>query len=266
MLSAPTQKRERILLYGEAGSGKSSAWVSIANWIVKSKSDAKIYLFDSDYSYEAMYDESFDSVVEVVNVDVNEFELWAKKLREVRPKLKRDDWLVVDMIDKAWTGAQNWYWRSVGGGDSIGEVYLRARTEPGFDVGGAYGANWGDINRLYDDFMSLFINAPCHKLACTPARQVMVNPQSGLAINKNDVEWVRYQYKPVGQNRLSHGFHTILLAREIPSTKGSEYNLTTVKERGPVGKTRRSELRGEKVPEGNGFVGTYLVKVAGWKL
>lgn len=267
MLSAPTDRRERILIYGESGSGKSSAWVSIADFVAKTRSPAVLHVLDTDHAWEAMSDPSFKERVVAHNVDVGDFKTWTPLLRDIRKELKPDDWLIVDMIDKAWTGAQSWFWESVSGESDLGNVYLRSRTDDNVDIGGAYGANWGDINRLYDSFMSMLISAPCHILAVTPADLIYVDKRSGLPANANDTDIIRFKYKPAGQKRLRHAFHTVLLAREICNIKGdSEWNLTTVKERGPIGKGKRVELKGEPVTAGMGFVGAYLVKIAGWKL
>lgn len=264
MLSAPSSRRERILIYGEANSGKSSAWVSVALWLKKTKSQAKIRLLDSDDAYEAMWCPELDGIVEAIPVDVNEMEKWPGVIGRVKAESKPDDWIVVDMIDKLWTGAQAYFWEQEGSG-SLGSVYMRNITDDSFNMGGDYGKNWDAINKLKDDFMWQFLNAKCHKLACTTAGTVYVDKQ-GLAQRASDEVYVRYKFKPRGHPRIAHEFHTILLAREIPGRTDSEWNLTTVKERGPIGMGKRQELRGEKVTAQGGFVQSYLLKVAGWKL
>ena len=107
MLSAPSNRRERILVYGEANSGKSSAWVSLALWLKRTKSTAKIYLLDSDDAYEAMWCPELDGIVECVAIDVNEMEKWPDIMGSIKMKVKSDDWVVFDMIDKLWAGAQS---------------------------------------------------------------------------------------------------------------------------------------------------------------
>ena len=265
MLTAPTSRRERVLIYGEANSGKSSAWVSLALWLKKTRSAAKVYLLDSDDAYEAMWCPELDGVVECVAVDVNEMETWPETMAKIKGKVKVDDWVVVDMIDKLWSGAQAYFWEQEGTG-SLGSVAMRNMTDAGFSVGGDWGKNWDAINKLKDDFMWVYLNSRCHKMACTTAGTVYVDQKSGLATRADDEKYVRYKFKPRGHPRIAHEFHTILLAREIPGARDSEWNLTTVKERGPIGMAKRTELRGEKVTAAGGFVQAYLLKVAGWKL
>lgn len=264
MLSASTPRREKILLFGEANSGKSSAWVSIAHWLAKTKSTAKVRVLDTDMAWDAMYDPAIEPAVEVVSSDKDNADEWPGIMQRFKKVSEPDDWVVIDMVDQPWEAARGWFWKTKEG-DSLAEVYLRQTTGDNVDIGGPYGRNWDVINKLYDDMVHPFFSARCHKLACTPAQEIWVD-KGGLAANKSDQEWVRFKYKPRGQNRLAHGFHTILLAQRIPSGRDQEWVLTTTKERGPIGLPKRVELKGEPVTENMGFVGSYLTKVAGWRL
>ncbi len=266
MIRAPSDRRERILIFGESGSGKSSCWVSILNYMVKTKATNKMYLFDTDHAWDAMRDESFDPYIQVVDCDTQNFAEWDHQLAEILKKINKDDWLVVDMIDKAWVGAQDRYWSTMSGGNSLGEIYLKAQQNEDFSMGGDYGANWGVINKLYNDFFTLVMSARCHIMCIAPADIVYVDKKSGMALNPDHEEFVKFKFRPVGQKRLKHAFHSVILAREIPTAKGPEWNLSTIKERGPVGNVRRRLMKGEEVTEGAGFVGAYLIKVCGWKL
>jgi len=248
---------------GEANSGKSSCWVSIAHWLAKTKSTAKVRVLDTDNAWEAMWTPEIEQHVEVVSSDKDEAEEWPAIMQGFKKASGPDDWIVIDMVDQPWEAARGWFWKAKEG-DSLAEIYLRQMTD-GMDIGGAYGRNWDVINKIYDDIVHPFFSAKCHKLACTPAQEVWVDRQ-GLAANKSDQEWVRYKYKPRGQNRLAHGFHTILLAQRIPAGKDNEWVMTTMKERGPIGLAKRDELKGETVTANMGFVGSYLTKVAGWRL
>lgn len=258
MILPPDQRREKAMVFGPSGSGKSSCWVSIADWYQKTRTPGKVRVVDTDQAWEAMRSDELDRVVEVYDAEVAEFPKWVDQLQSWRPLVQRDDWAVVDMVDTVRAAAENHYWSTITGGDMLGEIYLRAESE-GFDTSGPYGKHQGNITKLYNDFMRVFLNLPCHKLALAPAQEVMVN-KDGRALNQNDAEYVRFKYKPVGHWRTPHNFHTILLTREVPG----EWNLTTVKERGPIGKGR-PYLTGEKVTD-SGFVGAYLMKVAGWRL
>lgn len=266
MLAAPSPRRERILVFGPSGSGKSSTWTAIANTIIRTKSPAHLYVVDTDHAYDAMYDPSYDPIITVHDAERANFPEWVEVVSKWRPHLTSDDWIITDMVDQVRTAAKQHYWHEKTGGYTLGEVSLRGEVDDAFDTVGPYGKHEGNINDLYGDFMTAFLNVPCHVLAITPAQQVMLDKQ-GMAINEKDQEFVKFRYRPTGHWRLPHHFHTILLTREIPGPKGSQWNLTTVKERGPIGKAnRRQYLTGELVTEQLGFVGAYLMKVAGWHL
>lgn len=265
MLSPPSSRRERILVFGPSGSGKSSTWISVGDWVTRTHSTAKVRVVDTDHAYEAMSDPSYANTIDVYDAELAEYPKWIDQLQSWRPHVQPDDWLVVDMIDQVRVAAEQHYWYTITGGDMLGEMYLKAEVDANFDTVGPYGKHQGNVTKLYNDFMRVALGYPCHILAIAPAQQVMVN-KDGRALNKDDQEYVKFSYKPSGHWRLPHVFHTILLAREIPGDRGSQWNLTTVKERGPIGKEKRAELKGETVQATTGFVGTYLVKVAGWHL
>jgi energy-coupling factor transporter ATP-binding protein EcfA2 len=263
VLQAGSKRRERILVYGESGSGKSSTWVSIAQYIEKTKGKARVFLQDTDRAYEAV-EEAVERVVTCYDAELDRFGEWKGQIQKWRRESGQDDWLVVDMIDKAWAGAQTQFWNIQSGGSSLGEIYLKGHDNAGF-LSGDYGSNWGVINKLYDDWMQQVVAWPGHVLACTPADQVFTDKQNN-PIQKGDMEWVKWRFKPAGQKRLKHAFHTVLLAQEQPTTRGPQWSLTTIKERGPVGGQRRQMLLNETVTEAGGFTMGYLVKVAGWRL
>lgn len=265
MLQAPSSRRERILVAGGPGSGKSSCWVSIAAWIKKTKSDAKVRLLDTDLAYDAYRSDYIEDVVEAYSADMENSDEWPQVLQKFKADSRPDDWIVVDMADKLWEAARGYFWRTVSDGTSLGEIYMKA-MQGDLDMGGPYGRNWDVMKKIYQDSMSPFLSARCHKLALTPAQEVFTD-KSGAALNVKDAEYVRFKYKPAGESRLPHLFHSVLLAQRIPSQKvEGTWTLTTIKEQGPIGLPKRQDLHGEAVTAAAGFVGAYLVKVAGWKL
>lgn len=263
-LGPANERRERVLVYGPSGSGKSSCWISVADFIARTRAPNRVRVVDTDHAYEAMRDPSFDGVLDVYDAELADFTQWTDRLQKWRPEVKRDDWLVVDMADQVRVAAEQHYWFEKTGGDMLGEMYLKAELGQE-DMVGPYGKHQGNVTKLYNDFMKVFLGFPCHLMAVCPAQEVMLNKE-GRALNGEDSEYVKFRFKPGGHWRLPHNFHTILLAREIPGDKGAEWNLTTVKERGPIGKEARLQLKGQKVEATTGFVGAYLVKTAGWHM
>ena len=260
MLHAPHPRRERPLIYGRFNSGKSSCWLSVADWSERTDADITIHLGDTDHAWDAMrpIDGSLDRIVQVTDLDINDYRPWLDWTKKTRENVRPEDWVVVDMIDKAWTAAQGHYWAQMTGDDVLAEVYLRnqqalaSKGREGEYMAGDHGANWGIINKFYNAFFQAVINMPCHVMCIAPATEVRENEKPEIR-NQFKVGW-----KPVGQKDLPHGFHTVLFAAE--ATEG-KWIYTTIRERGPIGQ-KRQMLKGEEVV---GFVETYLFGVAGWR-
>jgi hypothetical protein len=259
-MKAPSGRRERVLLYGRSGSGKSSAWLSLASWAEDTDTALTIHLGDTDHAYDAVADiPEISSHVSCTDLDVNEYPQWLEWAKETRVKVSRDDWVVVDMIDKAWLGAQTHFWYQMSNGDPLADVYLRnqkaidSKGEDGEYMGGSHGANWGIINKYYGAFFQQVVSMPCHVMCIAPAAQIRDDSKPE---EKN--QW-KIGWKPQGQKDLPHGFHTVLFAAET-ADRGWVY--TSIRERGPIGRVGRRMLKGERVED---FVVTYLMGVAGWR-
>lgn len=263
-LSAPGIRRERILVCGVSGSGKSTTWANLAEWLAKTKSPSRLHLIDNDHAWEAMRpeDESLDHVVNWYDESDRTWAGHRSALRDAISKAGRDDWLVVDMTDALWTIAQNDYWE-MAYGKEIDEIFLDTKIQ-NFNMAGDYGSNWGAINKMYDALMGQVQRAKCHVLCVTGAEKVKQSDKPAEA-KMNDApdvikEFGKFGFKPTGQKGIRHPFHTILLTQETPSG----WTLTTLKERNPSGVVVRPYLKGEKMT--SGFTPQYLMKVAKWKM
>lgn len=262
-LHPPSSKRERVLAFGESGSGKSSTWMAVADWMERTKATGHLYVLDTDSAWEGYRPEdgSLDEYITVYQLDALTYRDWRPAIQKVRANVKRDDWVVLDMADKAWRVAQNHYWQKKGG-DNFSDAFAAAVIDDDMaELSGHHGTNWGAINLFYEDIFYPIINMPCHVLVVAPSKglQTERKGQGGKAVVKEeDREWERIGSKPKGQGDLKHAFHTILYCAETPSG----WTYTTVKERGPINRGKRAYLKGEKVQD---FVVSYLFKVAGWR-
>lgn len=260
-LSAGGLRKERILAYGASGSGKSSIWLNIANWIKRTNSPSRILLLDTDFTAEAMLpaDGSLDDVVIVEQ---------AADWKEMKPAIKRlvakgvagrGDWLVYDMIDKVWSKSQDGFFEFLTDKDI--DVFLMEAVKEGASLGGDWGVNWQAINKMYGELIAPIVRFPGHVLALAPAADVREPDRSGKGGDDARIRGLfsRLGVKPQGQKDLPHLFHTVLLMQESP--KG--WTMTTAKdrERARVGGV---VLGGESGPE-PGFVMKYLLQIAGWK-
>jgi hypothetical protein len=200
-------------------------------------------------------DGSLHERVIVQNLDEYRFAEWAPAARRFRDLITKDDWLVLDLADKAWSGAQSHFWKLLAGGDSLAEMKLREMKKPG-TLSGDHGKNWDVIKNFYFEFMQAVMNAPCHIMLVTAEKQVI----RGVTDEESVAEFVQHGAYPAGQAAMRGSVHTVV--RCIEARVGEDWRYTTVKERGPIGRPKRPYLKGEKVDD---FVRTYLMKVAGWK-
>lgn len=263
MLRAPTRRRERILLYGPPGAGKSTAWLTLAEWIHKTKSDAIVHVADTDRTWDDMapYDDHLEKIVDVT--DCPAWEQIRQFIRDVPIDLaKADDWLVVDMISRCWDRAQEGYFEKVFGRE-MDEFFMQVQADRAKAIGGDFGSNWQAINKMYATLTTLIMSRwPGHVLCCTPAQRIW-------EANRDDKTLVQYPefgrlgFKPQGQKDLSHQFRTILFMQQAPSG----WVWSTAKERNPPGMEEgqagyRGYVAGERM---NDFVRDYLMKVGGWR-
>src|SRR2546428_10406008 len=94
-------RRERILLYGGWSSGKSSAWVSVAQWLAKTRTtNSRVLALDTDRAWEAMDPGNLDGLVVIRNAP--EWPDIKSSVKELVTMGTRDDFLVVDLADKPW--------------------------------------------------------------------------------------------------------------------------------------------------------------------
>lgn len=160
MLNSP---RERMLLAGDTNSGKSYAWVKIA----ESHPDAQFYMIDTDdtaptffspgYEFEHLYVENGG------NVHVFYCPDWAsiaKATNHITRVAVRDDWIIVDLASSAYMLAQEFI-ANLRGLQLDDEVVARmgawgSERKKGF---GAFdGDTWGLVSRTYEASMRPLVN------------------------------------------------------------------------------------------------------------
>lgn len=261
MLHPPSNRRERILGYGQSKQGKSTAWLDIAEWLYKTGSKNKVIVGDTDVAWEAMrpMDGHLDHIVKVTDLDEwADYKSWINKAK-TSANPDRNDWLVLDMVDKCYETAKGEYFMRRFGKE-LDEFFIEAKGDTEV-IGGAYGTNWDVINKMYNSVMNIVHRFPGHVYCATPADEVRLPAaRSGKG---GDDEQTRAMFgtmgmKPKGQKLLPHMFHTILYFQKGP--RG--YMMTTVGER------QRKRFTGEIVGVDEGqplFVAKYLIGAAGWR-
>ena len=249
----PTQRRERILIMGPPGGGKSTAWLSVAEWLEKTKADGRLFVADTDLAWEGQ--RPFDGHLDkrVVQEDINHFPSLVAFVDKATADYQPGDFLITDMIDKAWLYAQQHYYEEVFGKE-LDDFFMEAKKNNA-NPGGEWGSNWTVINKLHQKFMLKLQRYPGHVIACTPCTDVRQVDATGKG--QSDSREVLHLFgklgvKPQGQKDLAYNFHTVLLFQSVPRVG---YTFSTAKDRS------REEAEGEKMTD---FTRTYLMKYAGW--
>lgn len=263
-----TGARERILLMGGPGAGKTRAYHSLAQWFRRTSSPGRLFILDTDKSFVRMV-EGFGGVEAYTNsvvyppiqwVDDAPLQpemLWPEYLTGMRESKQYGtvhDVLCVDMVSWPWPAVQDWYTNQVFG-KTKAQYFLEARKAMGNDSKGglpafktAYGADWQVINAEYAESVNVILNFPGHVIACASMSAVDRKNDDATTLNV----FGRYGFKPEGQKNTAHLFHSVI-ALEQGAYSG--WTMTTVKDR------EREQMA--KVPV-NDFVVDYLVKRGGW--
>lgn len=259
MLTKTKPARERILLIGSFGAGKSNAWCTIAAWLRRTKSPAKVYVIDTDHAADRLsegYEDFYNNVVAENVWDYNEVLGGLRRFHKAKPT--KEDWLVVDLADKLWKMSQEHYIDEAFGKDAA-SFFLEYKKGggAGHALSGEYGTNWQIVNQLYNTLMTLCQRWPGHVMFCTPADPVE-RPDAKTGKGGDDKETVamygKFSVKPAGQKALGFQFFTVIWM--IP--KGNEsWAMTSIKD------LNRDRPQNQPIKD---FVMDYLVKIGGWTL
>lgn len=234
--------RERILVYGASGVGKSTAYISIARRCPESR----FFVLDSDFAIDRMLES--ENLTNVQHRLATDWEGYVEGTRDFQKEMGPNDWLVIDFISTAWDCVQAWYSEQVFGKD-IDSYFLERRKAKA--KGNAFDgdADWTIINRAYKAWTKILLgNTPGHLFATGMSR----------AVGERDDAAVKQVYAATGQRvegqkHLANSMHTVLL---LGKTRTGEYHMTTVKDRA------RKEMEKQTFTD---FASAYLVGIAGWR-
>ena len=264
----PTQRaREKILLAGPWGSGKSYARNRLIHTLNASGSTATVRILDTDDTKDRAWDAYGDAFMERVEWEyVNSYEDWKDGAEKFAKDTGPDDWIVPDRIDLLWEASQQYFIRQVYGVDA-GDFFMEfaiankdnARS-PGSPLAGAHGQKWDIIKRQYAEVISQLLFPPTnvkgrsyghkgHVLACANAKDVNSEQDDEQTVGT----YQRFGVKPAGEKNLPTLFHSVLLLKPGPPW---------------VLNTGRVGLGGVLWVGGvaGDFVFDYLMNVGGWEL
>ncbi len=250
MFKSPSKTKERILLFGGPGVGKSSAALHIAKFYAQTSTPGTIYIADSDNAATRMLEGAYS---DLTNVKVLPMYEWDDYLTLRQMKFGPNDWLSIDFISTAWQSVQDWYADQVFNRDMATQImYARQRVEQQGDKRAMALDGWRDwpaINGMYFRWLNETTSREkVHILAIAPAKTLSDSDDGKIVSLVKNVGW-----RPAGQRDLIHQFHTALYLDK----PGVEYAFTSVKDRERKLVTNHQNTR---------FSISYLQEIAGWSV
>lgn len=282
--------RERVLLFGIEGCGKSFATMDVAARIADDP-ERRVWVIDNDNAWGRMlegttvdgtevglaeewywtpnarsseggvYESSDRWVVDGGNVIVFHCEGWEGNVAAIKEIVRRanvDDWMTLDTGSVVWANVQEYFTSKVFDA-SMADYFLRVRMEKqaantlGKSLSALDGwVDWSVINPLYKDKVSRWlVNPPCNL--------IVITEQADVSSDDKDKEtlglYASFGVKPTGQKRLGHQMQTVIQLRR---DRLDNYFATTIKDRGG-----REKLLNQDVTD-VGFATWYLEGVGGW--
>ncbi len=281
-LHHPHDLTERILLYGPLGTGKTSSYLKIAQWLQQTKSPNQVYVIDTDFALKRMLskNEKYRNLTNLHYYECTKWDIVDDNNKEKNGRDKRrnkdgatgyvvpttekilsviqpNDWFVVDFSDATWSMVQAWFTNKVYGKD-IDDHFLLMRMEiqktlkdgqkPKQSAAFSGRGDWPIINKIYFAWRDRILLQHDFNVVLT-AKETDIEDDDKTKTKKL---FRRFGVKPSGQKDMAHMMHTVLY-----TDKDDGHIITTVKDRENV------YLDQEPISD---FVLGYLVKVAGWKL
>lgn len=251
-LAPKLRSRERVLVFGPAGSGKSQACYDVASTVT-----GRVFAIDNDYSWERMIETDpaggGDMALELDDVYHDDWKGLIRATENAVEEGGRDDLLVIDSMSPTWQAVQDYFTDEVFGVESDA-YFLQVRKQQG-DKGSSLEAfdgwkDWSVINKLYGRLYRNIARFPGHVMLTAELEAL-----SG--VDDRDAKGVfgPYRAKPRGQKRLAHTVNTIVM---LGKDRAGEFSMTVCKDRG-----RERDEKIENESWGN-FANDFMVGVAGW--
>lgn len=266
---SPSVDPERLFMFGGPGAGKTFAGLTVARMLMRTKSDVRFWIIDTDRAIGRMLeDPAFEGVGRYVKDTYFTARRWEdsrKAVDKITDKVSRGDWIMVDFFSKLWTQVQNYFIRAIyettpdryaedirkglARGDKEAKKKQRGGGFEGF-------MDWPYINKIYGE--------PVDALIWSDAN-IFYTAEAGR-IGDDDPKEVKELYgdlgvKPTGQKLAGHQAQTIILGRK--GRKGR--TIQCVKDRS------REHVWAEEAGEDEDLIlpwrdlaKDYLMDVAGW--
>jgi hypothetical protein len=259
-LQTPHGFRERLLIYGEGGVGKTTACLSVA----RQMATGHMFVVDNDDSYawqralETDYRDCIDRVT--VRESNPRWEDATTAIAEMIDKGStrddvRDCWLVIDSASPLWDAVQRFTTEAITGTDRAAFLAeLRASAADASEMSKQLmdQVPWHIVKSEYAERVNIPVRQwPGHLILTAETKR----PGRGDLQKPELASW--YQHlgaMPAGETRIHYVTSSTLYLSK--PTRG-QYRVTTVKDR------NRNEVEGLDIDD---FAVSYLRDIAGWKV
>jgi hypothetical protein len=277
---APGRARERLLLYGLEGVGKTFALFQIMSQTTGVKGRCNYYYIETDNTLDEFLESPNFNHLEVAeewvgrkldtecydnpngNIYLYRVRNWVDytwAFMECFTRASGDDWIFIDNVSNLWGEVQSWY---------TTEAYGKSAADFALEIRKKHIANndkkstiiqeqfqdWGAINPQYMENIRKFIqNPPCHIAMTAEQKKVDMDKEKD---KETRAIFGPFGAKPTGQKSIAHDARTVLwLTRD--NRFGDTHLIQTAKDR------ERERLDKE---EWSNMVKDYLFKVGNWKM
>lgn len=248
--SETARTKERILLIGPYGGGKSHAWAKLREWYALTDTPGHFHILSTEYEMADRTAEGFtDFDTNATIYETTDYPSLLAASEAIERVAAPEDWLVVDSIGNPHQWSRDvWFHREMG-------MSYKEFLATGKKMAEVPSHGWGEMTGLYKDWLDPYvIRFKGHKLAT--AQAATVNTQGSWADSPAIQKmYGRVGVKPEGHKELGYVFHTVLFATQRGR---DDWRLTTIDD------PSRTHLADEPcVPD---FVSSYLINVAGWSV
>lgn len=259
-LQTPHKFRERILLVGGGGSGKTTCVLSIAQALHV----GDMHVVDNDYSaaYQRGLETDFEDASDRVEVSWTD-PTWDSFITTVEQIVSDhndpDNWLVIDSVSPSWDMVQEWYGALVYGsnlGGMMADLRKSADSQKEYMATLAETMNWPAVKKEYARLYQAIKMWRGHLILTAEAKPIGMEKDTDLKAMYGPIG-----FKPAGEGRLHHVTSTSLFVKKAQVGRDTVWKFTTIKDR------NREERENETIAdiEDGGFAATYLPEIAGWR-
>jgi len=220
--------KERILLEGPQGSGKSTQLLNVARWLAEY--DIPMYIIDLEDKIEAMlrYEDDPGNISMYVTFEWDDEkhsdETFVGVVNDIVGQASPGDWIAIDRADLAWAMVQRWYTRQKYNEELADRMLKRSKAmkkssmfTPRFDQGA-----WQVVNEAYESkIIDILYRSRCNVVFTTGIK--------GLS-DDNPLDIGRLGVLPRGQKEIGHQPHSLFLLGQRKEGGESVWTISTDKD------------------------------------